>query len=311
MRRMIQEKYQPIGEMRLEEAEAPILGSGELLVRVEAAGVNPVDWKLVEGYLRGAIEIPFPYVPGCDVAGTVEAVGEGVTEFAVGDAVFGYPSLQRGGGYAEKVKLLENECARAPQGISLKEAAAYPVATITAFEGLFVYGKLAAGMRLLVLGGAGGVGSAAVQMAKASGAEVYATASRRNAEYVESLGAQAIDYGAGAIADFVQGVDFIFDTVGGEAALAAIPALRQGGQYVTPVFPLPPSEVLEAKDATGYAYGILPSRERLEQVRPWIEGGALRMAIAAEYGLGQVVAALEASKTGRTRGKLLVVPALD
>lgn len=311
MRKIVQDRYQGLQHLRLEQGQDPEVKADEILVRVEAAAVNPVDWKLVEGYLRGAIEIPFPYVPGCDVAGTVEAVGEGVTEFAVGDEVFGYPSLQRGGGYAEKVKLLENECARAPRGVSLKEAAAYPVAAITAFEGLFVYGRLAAGMRLLVLGGAGGVGSAAVQMGKASGAEVYATASHRNAEYIEGLGARAIDYAAGAIEEQVQGVDFIFDAVGGEAALAAIPALRQGGQYVTPVFPLPPSEVLAEKDTTGYAYGILPSRERLEQVRPWIEGGALRMAIAAEYGLNEVVAALEASKTGRTRGKLLVVPALD
>ncbi len=294
--------------MRVLEVEDPRPGPGEIVVRVEATGVNPVDWKLAEGFLQGAIPIPLPYTPGCDIAGEIVEVGEGVTEWRPGDLVFGYPSLVRGGGYAEFVRMLPSEVAAAPHGISLRAAAAYPVAAITAYEGLFVHGQLAAGMRLLVVGGAGGVGSAAVQLAKASGAEVYATASARNLDYLRELGARPVDYGSGPVAGQVPEMDFVFDAVGGEAGREALATLKSGGQFVSPVYPLPPAEEVAARGARAAAYGILPSRERLETVRPWIESGALRLLVAAEYTLDAVVEALEASKSGRTRGKLLVVP---
>jgi NADPH:quinone reductase-like Zn-dependent oxidoreductase len=314
MRQAVQVQYQSITAIRVVETEMPRAGADELVVRVEGAGVNPVDWKLAEGYLRGAVPIELPYTPGCDVAGEIVEVGSGVAEWAVGDLVFGYPSLVRGGGYAEYVKMLPGEIARAPKGIPLAESAAYPVAAITAYEGLLVHGKLEAGMRLLVLGGAGGVGSAAVQLARAAGVEVYATASARNAEYLAGLGAKALDYGAGPLSEQlgeqVGGVDFIFDTVGGQAAVEALAALKQGGQFVSPVFPLPGEELLAARGARAASYGIQPSRERLETILPYIESGQLRIPVAAEFGLSNVVAALEASKTGRTRGKLLVRPAL-
>jgi NADPH:quinone reductase-like Zn-dependent oxidoreductase len=310
MRQAVQSHFQSISHLRVVEAEKPSPKPGEILVKVEATGVNPVDWKLAEGYMNGAINISMPYVPGCDISGTVEQLGEGVTHFRTGDAIYGYPSLLRGGGYAEYIIMLENEMAIAPRGIPLREAAAYPVASCTAYEGLFVYGKLARGMRLLVLGGAGGVGSAAVQLAKRAGAEVFATGSAAKKDYLEGLGAIAIDYGAGPVGQFIRDVDFIFDTIGGVTALGAIPTLKRGGQYISPVFPLPPSEALDAVGATGLGYGILPNRERLEQVRPIIEAGDLRISVEREFPLSEVLAALEQSKMGRTKGKLLVVPAL-
>lgn len=305
MRRAAIAEFGTLQGLRIEEVSRPSAGAGEILVRVEAAGVNPVDWKLIQGYLRGAVNIDLPYTPGVDLSGVVEEVGEGVTAFAPGDAVFGYPNLLRGGAYAEYAILLEDELAPAPRGLPLREAAGYPVAAITAYEGLFVHGSLTAGDRLLVIGGAGGVGSLAVQMGKIHGAEVWATTSAKNVDWLEGLGAKALDY-AMPLAEQVKDVDFIFDCVGGQAGLDALETLKRGGRFVTPVYPLPDAALLAAREAKAATYGILPSRARLEAVRPWIEDGQMRMHIAGEFGLNEVVRALELSASGRTRGKLLV-----
>jgi NADPH:quinone reductase-like Zn-dependent oxidoreductase len=310
MKRAVQDRYQEISGMRIEEVPVPRPEAGQILVRVEAVGVNPVDWKLVEGYFQKHIPIQLPYTPGCDLAGVVEAVGEGVEEFHVGQAVFGCPSLMRGGGFAEYAVLLPSEIVEAPGGLSLREAAALPVAAITAYDGLFVHGGLEAGEKLLVLGGAGGVGSAAIQMARAKGAEVWATASGRNQEYLAALGAKPINYEKEKPSEVLRDADMIFDCVGGEAAEEALPSLRRGGRLVTPVWPPPAEEVLARLEVRGLPYGIQPNRERLEAIREFAEAGQMRLAIEKEYGLAEIVTALEASKSRRTRGKILVRPGL-
>jgi NADPH:quinone reductase-like Zn-dependent oxidoreductase len=307
-RRARLQNFGPLTGIALEEAELPSPGAGEVLIRVAAAGVNPVDWKLVQGYLRGAVDIPLPYTPGCDVSGEIIALGSGLHDFSVGDKVYGYPSLMRGGAYGEYAILAADECAHAPATVPLSEAAAYPVAAITAHEGLFQHGRLQAGERLLVLGGAGGVGSAAVQMGLLHGAEVFATSSTRNLEMVAGLGAKALDYGkplAGQVAD----ADLVFDSVGGQAGVDALAVIKRGGRFVTPVYPLPEASLLEALGLEASTYGILPNRKRLEAIRPWIESGKLRMHIDGVFSLSEVVQALERSAQGRTRGKLLVAMA--
>ncbi len=296
--------------MRLEEVPVPVPEAGEILVRIEAVGVNPVDWKIVEGYLRSALPISMPYTPGCDLSGTVEALGPGVNGFRAGDSVFGYPSLLRGGGYADYALLLETELAPAPLSISLRQAAALPVAAITAYDGLFVHGQLEAGMRALILGGAGGVGTAAIQLAKWKGAEVFATASARNQDYLRELGASPIDYSANTLESMAGAFDLVFDTVGGPAGVEAVAALKDGGQFITPVFPLPDASLLAAKRLKSAVYGILPTAGRLREIAALVDRGALRMHIEKEYPLSEIAAALSASKSGRTRGKLLVVPSL-
>ncbi len=290
----------------VEEVDHPVPGPHEVLIRVAAAGVNPVDWKIREGYMRDVLPIRFPYTFGCDLSGTVEAVGENVTQFSKGARVFGYPSLMRCGAFAEAVTLHESELAHAPESIALEDSAALPVAGITAYDGLFTNGALQAGQRVLILGGTGGVGSAAVQMAKHKGAEVFATASARNQNWLAALGATPINYGSQATSEVVRNVDLILDCVGVESGIAALPSLKPGGRYVTTVYALPPLEILNRFEAQPAMFGIQPSGERLRQIAGLVDQGLLKMAIDTIYSLDQAAEALAASKAGRARGKLLI-----
>lgn len=291
----------------VEEMDQPVAGPGEVVVRVAAAAVNPVDWKLREGFLRQQLHLRFPFTLGCDLSGVVVEVGQGVTEWSTGDAIYGYPHLLRCGAFAEYALMLEGELAPAPAGFSLAEAAALPVASITAWDGLFTHGALRAGERVLVLGGAGGVGSAAIQLARAVGAEVWATTSRRNFEFVAALGATPIDYQT-QTAVAVPPIDLLLDCVGIKAGMAALGGLRPGGRYVTSVYELPPAEVLRERKLKTAVFGIQPSGQRLRGINSFVEQGALRLNIEREFSLTETRAALEASQTGRTRGKLLIRP---
>jgi D-arabinose 1-dehydrogenase-like Zn-dependent alcohol dehydrogenase len=181
--------------LRLVEVPRPEAGPGELLVRVHATAVNPVDTQTRRGWTRSFTGATLPYIPGFDVSGVVAAVGEGVTRFAPGDEVFAMIDLGRGGGYAEYVVLEEPEAARKPAGISHAEAASLPLVALTAWQALFETADLQPGQTVLIHAGAGGVGTAAIQLAKWRGARVLTTASARNHELVRSLGADvAIDY---------------------------------------------------------------------------------------------------------------------
>jgi len=292
----------------IEEIAMPIAGLGEVLVKVHGAAVNPVDWKIREGYMSQMLPVEFPYTLGCDVSGTIVSLGAGVSSFTVGDAVFGYPNLMRCGAFAEAIVMQASELANAPQSIELAHAAALPVAVITAYDGLFTHGGLQAAQRVLILGGAGGVGSAAIQLAKWRGAEVFATASARNQNALRSLGANPIDYGSQATADLVRDVDLIFDCVGVESGIAALPSLKRGGTYVTTVYALPEPTMLAQYDARPVMFGIQPSGGRLAEIAAIVDQGGLKMAIDQVFSLDQTAEALAASQAGRTRGKILIRP---
>ena len=292
----------------VEEIDWPVPARGKVLVRVAAAAVNPVDWKIREGYMSSMLPIEFPYTLGCDVAGTVEEVGAGVTRFQPGDSVFGYPNLLRCGAFAEYVCLEEQELAKAPSSIRLEDSAALPVAVMTAYDGLFTYGNLQAGQRVLILGGAGGVGSSAVQLAKWKGAEVFATASAKNQQWLRDLGATPIDYGSQATADHAREVDLILDCVGVASGVAALPSLKFGGTYVTTSYVLPEADQLAPHGAIAHLFGIQPSGERLEEIAQIVDQGVVRLVVERVFPLEEVAAALAASQAGRTRGKLLIQP---
>jgi len=179
------------------ELPTPVPGTGEVLIRVAYAGVNPADWKNRQGLLAAFRPYVFPYVIGFDAAGVIAAVGEGVTDLKVGDSVFTPTNHGQGsqGSYAEYVLADDHLVARVPAGLELDQAAALPVAALTAWQALFDRGALAAGQRVMIHGGAGGLGSFAVQLARWAGAEVAATCSTRNVEYLQGLGvARVIDY---------------------------------------------------------------------------------------------------------------------
>jgi NADPH:quinone reductase len=227
--------------LRPADLPQPEAGPGEVLVRIAYAGVNPADWKAREGKLSRYFDYRFPFILGFDLSGTIEAVGEGVEGLAPGDRVFGMSKQGQGerGAYAEYCLAWPAMLARVPEGVSMAEAAGLPVAGVTAYGGLIDVGGLKAGQTVLINGGAGGVGSLAIQIAKAVGARVAATCSARNSGYVRELGVErSIDYGSEDVVAAVQawapgGVDLVLDAVGLDTLLpCAAELVRTGGSFV-------------------------------------------------------------------------------
>ena len=222
-------EYGPPDLLRVETVPVPQPGDGEVLVRVHSAGVNPIDWKIRAGYLQAFMPLVLPHIPGFDLSGTVAEVGAGVAQFAPGDEVFG-----RGAGtYAEYAVAPEGTLAPKPAAVSFDQAATLAVGGVTAWAGLFGAADLEAGQRLLVHGGAGGVGSFAVQLGHWKGAHVIGTASAPNLDAMRALGAdEVIDYAAARFEDVPHDLDVVFDTVGGEVTDRSWGVLRPGGILV-------------------------------------------------------------------------------
>lgn len=293
----------------VEEVPVPTPGPNEVLVKIQCSGVNPVDWKIQDGAFRSFFPQRLPLTLGCELAGTVSEVGPGVTQFQAGDEVFGYVNLVRNGAFAEYAVANEGELVRKPAGLSFAQAASLAVASITAYDGLVTHGGLQPGQRVLVLGGSGGVGGCAVQIARHSGAEVLATASAPNHDLVRGFGASAvIDYRTTAVTDVVHEVDLIFDAVGGQTAVEAVPALKRGGLFVSPAYAPIPAALAEERGITFRPYGIQPNPPVLAKVTELALAGALQLPIDREFRLEQAQEALAYSRTGRTRGKLVLVP---
>ncbi len=214
--------------MELVEIERPKPASDQLLVKVKAAAVNPVDWKIRDG-LGELFGLKLPMILGCEVAGTVEAAGADVKDFAAGDEVYGYLGTHTGG-YAEYVVAPASEFAKRPPNVDVNTAASIPVGAYTAWQGIFEHGKLSAGQKILITGASGAVGSMAVQLAKGKGAHVIGTASGRNEDSVRESGAdEFVDYRKAKFEDEVKDVDVVFDTVGGETEDRSFQVLKKGG----------------------------------------------------------------------------------
>ena len=223
-------------ELNYEETPTPEPGADEMLVRVHAAGVNPVDWKIREGRLGN---IPFPAILGIDFSGTVEVLGSNVHDFHVAEEVFGEAS-PGSGTYAQFTLAKPSRSARKPSALDHVQAAALPVASVTAWQGLFDVAKLQARQKVLIHAASGGVGGFAVQFAKLKDAHVIGTASAQNVDYVRQLGAdEVIDYRAARFEDAVRDVDVVFDTVGGETQDRSWKVLKRGGILVSIVQPVP------------------------------------------------------------------------
>jgi NADPH:quinone reductase-like Zn-dependent oxidoreductase len=304
------------------ELPMPVPGAGEALVRVAYASVNPADWKTREGMLSRYIEYRFPFVLGFDLSGTIEAVGEGVTSLAPGDAVFG-TSMQgqgRNGSYAEYTCAYPAMLARLPDNISLAEAAGMPTAGITAYGGLVDVGALGAGQTVLINGAAGGVGSIAIQIAKAKGALVAGTCGPSNEAYVKGLGADyVIDYRAGDVpaelrAWAPEGVDIVLDAVGLDSLLPhATEIVKPGGSFVEIETLI--SAAGEAQKSAAAERGIrivsnmigvarLP--EHLAGLAAMIASGLVRPPIVEILPLAQAADAQARVKDGHVRGKIVL-----
>lgn len=288
----------------------------EVLIKVKAAGVNPVDWKIREGKLSTRLPHRFPLIPGWDAAGVLEAVGGGVTSFVEGDAVYAYcrkPVVQWGT-YAEYIAVPASSVARKPATLSFAEAAAVPLAGLTAYQSLFEAAQVHNGEVLLVQAAAGGVGSYAVQLATRQGVRVIATARGENHDYVLALGASRVidytveDFASVLRAAFPDGIDAVFDLIGGETMYKAMGVLKPGGRLVSL---LVPENRIDHKrhEVTGkkHAYVFVrPEARQLEKLSVLIDAGKLRVHLAASFPLEEVARAHEMIESGHTRGKIVV-----
>ncbi|MCB5183201.1 NADP-dependent oxidoreductase [Streptomyces antimicrobicus] len=289
------------------EIERPAPGLNEVLVRVHAAGVNPVDWKTrASGALIEWGEVP---VLGWDVSGTVEAVGPGVTVFRPGDEVYGMPLFPRqAGGYAEYVVAPARQLAPKPRSLTHVEAAALPLAALTAWQALVDTADVRPGERVLVHAAAGGVGHFAVQIAKARGAYVIGTASAAKHDLVRSLGAdEVVDYRAVRFEDAVSDVDVVLDGLGGETARRSLAVLRPGGRLVT----LPgPDDVPAAPQGVRAEWVLVePDQLGLREIAALVERGELRPVVETVLPLADAAKAHALGEQGRTAGKIVLTVA--
>jgi len=298
--------------MALAEVERPTPGDNELLVKVRAAAVNPVDWKIRDG-LGDIFGLKPPLILGCEVAGTVEAVGSrgssrtGVSDFVAGDEVYGYLSAHSGG-YAEYVAAPASEFVRKPKHINFDTAASVPVAALTAWQGIFDHGELASGQRILITGASGAVGSMAVQLAKNKGAYVIGTGSGRNEEFVRKLGAdEFIDYKKAKFEDKVSGVDVVFDTVGGDTQERAFQTLKRGGVLVSTVSP-PSAEKSKEFGVTVAMVVMMAKGDQLAKINRLVESGKLKVRVATVLPLTEVKKAHQLSSSGHADGKIILRP---
>jgi NADPH:quinone reductase-like Zn-dependent oxidoreductase len=281
----------------------------EILVRVQAAGVNPVDWKTRAGKGAASTLGPPPFVLGWDVAGVVEELGYGVTRFAVGDVVLGMPRFPReAGAYAEYVAAPSRQFARVPAGMSPVEAAALPLAGLTAWQSLVDTAGVQAGQRVLVHAAAGGVGHLAVQIAKARGAHVIGTARAAKHDWLASLGVdEAIDYTAVAFEDVVSGVDVVLDLVGGETGERSLATLRPGGLLISvPSGSASLAEHAAARGVRATGFMVEPDHVGLDALVALVADGALRTEVAEVVGLAEAGRAHAIGEQGRNRGKVVL-----
>jgi NADPH:quinone reductase-like Zn-dependent oxidoreductase len=293
--------------LELTDLPQPEPAPTEVLVRVTAAGVNPVDWKV---RMRGGLLGEPPFTVGWDVAGTVEALGGGVTRFAVGDRVFGMPRFPReAAAYAQYVTSPSRQLARIPEGLSDVEAAALPLAGLTAWQALVETADVQPGQRVLVLGAAGGVGHLAVQIAKARGAYVIGTARSPKHGFLAELGAdEAIDYTSQPVEEAVGDVDVVLDLVGDENTSRTLGTLRDGGLLIVVPSAASVESLAELAEGRVHVTGILvePDRAGLEAIAVLVESGALRPHVSQTFPLEDAARAHEAGETGRTQGKLVL-----
>lgn len=289
-----------------EDAPLPTLGPGDALVRVAAAGVNPVDWKVREGYLEEVLPHTLPLIPGWDLCGVVEAVGADVTEVQVGDAVFADAEIARDGAYAEYIAVKAALLAPQPKTLSPVEAASLPIAALTAWQCLFETANLQSGQTVLIHAAAGGVGSLAVQFAKWKGARVIGTASTRNHEFLRGLGADdLIDYTAAHFDEVVRDVDVVFDTMGYETLARSWDVLKPGGFLVGIVSVPDPEEARRRGVRSAYVFARSDASD-LSAIAALVDAGTVKPIVGEVLPLAEARRAHEISEGKHVRGKIVL-----
>ncbi|WP_435609834.1 NADP-dependent oxidoreductase [Streptomyces sp. C10-9-1] len=292
------------------EVPAPVVGPRDVLVEARAAGVNPVDHLIIKGFMRTG-DLTQPLVIGNELAGVVAGTGAEVNGFAVGDEVFARVDPRIGGAFAEYVAVDQSLVAAKPQALSFEEAASLPLVGLTAWQALTEQAKVGPGTRVLIHGGAGGVGSVAVQLAKHLGAEVVATAGADSTELVRRLGAdQVVDYRAEKFDEVLSGIDVVFDTIGGPTQDRSFRVLKPGGTLVSIV----PIADIEAKKAEwkvdARAFYMRPHGGQLAHLADLVASGELQPLLETTFPLDETADALRKVERGGARGKTVIrIPA--
>jgi len=290
--------------MHLEEVPVPSPKADELLIKVSAAGVNPVDYKIREGQYPAVREDALPLTLGREVAGTVAEVGSAVTAFKPGDEVFAM--IGADGGYAEYARVKATNADRIPDQIDAVTAAAIPLAALTAWQALFDHGDLQANQCVLIHGGSGGVGHFAIQLAKATGAEVYATGSKASLAFMKQLGADhVIDHKAGPFEDECPPLDLVIDLIGGETQKRSWAVLRGGGRLVS-TLQAPDETLPEAQGKHGRRFTVRPDGKQLHEVAALIVAGQVKPYVHRTFDLENAVDALHYLATEHVEGKIVL-----
>ena len=298
--------YDGLASLKLADVPEPQPRPRDVVVAVRAASVNPVDGKISQGYARSRMELKFPHVLGRDGSGVVTSVGAEVTTLKPGDEVYGVCDQTRWGTHAEQVAIDAATLARKPKGIDHVAAASLPVAALSAYAGVVTQGQVAAGQKVLIHAGAGGVGSIAIQIAKHLGAFVATTAGPSNLDFVRGLGADlAIDYTKTDFAAAIKDYDLVFDLMGGDVRFRSFPVLRPGGVIthisVPPMTQAPPRTDVAVKPAVvGYDTRLL------EEIAAWVDSGAVKPVVGAVFPFAEVIKAYEHVMTGHARGKVVL-----
>lgn len=304
MKAVVLEKFGSIDNLVIKDVAIPEIGKNQLLIKIVFAAVNPYDWKIAEG-VEVDDRLHLPLIPGSELSGTIEAVGEEVTEFKKGAAICG--NLKKfGGSYAEYVVADAEDFAIKPTEISFEDAAAIPLASLTAWKALFDGGKLEKGQRVLIHGASGNVGGMAVQEAKLAGAYVIGTASGKNEDRVKNLGAdEFIDYKTEDFSTLLKNVDLVLDTIGGKTLEDSFKVLKPGG-YLISLVEQPPKELAEKYNVHAKVIYGGPNAKRLQTILQEVVDGKIKVAVEKIYPLHEAAAALADVKKGHRNGKILL-----
>jgi NADPH:quinone reductase-like Zn-dependent oxidoreductase len=292
--------------LKYEDVPQPEPKQDQLRIRVIAAGVNPVDGMIRSGMFDREGHRAFPVILGGDISGVVEKVGSKITKFKSGDPVFAYVSLDNSGGYAQYALVTEREAAPKPKSLTYVEAAAVPIVALTAWQALIDTAKLKAGQTVLIHGGSGGVGSFAIQIAKAHGAKVIATASTANQELLKQLGADvAIDYTKQNFENIAKDVDVVLDSIGKDTLARSYGVVKKGGIIVSLVA-RPDSVELEKHGIRGEALSVDPNSDELSGIGKLIDEKKINVIVSQTFPLSEARKAQEQMATGHTRGKIVL-----
>ncbi|MCD7033541.1 NADP-dependent oxidoreductase [Metabacillus sp. GX 13764] len=308
MKAIVIEQYGGKENLKEIEMEKPEPGEGQVLVKLLATSINPIDWKLREGYLKDMMPFEFPIILGWDAAGIIEKTGKNVNSFKEGDAIFARPETTNRGTYAEYTIIDEHLLAKKPESISFEDAASVPLAGMTAWQCLFDFGNVQEGDKVLIHAGSGGVGSYAIQFAKHKGAYVITTASGKNTDYVKSLGAdKVINYKEQDFEKEVSDLDFVLDAMGGEVQKKSFSVLKKGGRLAS-IVEKPDEQLAEEFGVTTDMIWLQPKGDLLAEIGQLMEDNKIKPVTGETFPLTEqgLKDAHELSESHHARGKIVI-----